>query len=299
MEGGDRSGCDALGGKVTIIKDVQAETLEAAALEDGNAWHFMRRVTALAFSEDDTFATVGEARTGNFTNDRGDYMGPTLWSSDPAIFAVDFGRNGSHLDMLHATPFGMGIAHERDHVFWAFNGQVGAVDRYDFLAPHEPGGDDHSDGMVARYVTGQLARLENIPSHMEFAPDKRRLLIADTGHGRVVVLDTQTGNEGARIQTAEDQVHAHQVNDALLSELVPPGVLTWPSGLAVRAQGFVVADAASNQLYEFSFEGELRHRFETGLEAGSLAGLEFGPDGRLYGVISKPASVVRFDWPKN
>jgi hypothetical protein len=297
--GGDQSGCNSMRSKVAVISGATGDAPSALVEEDGNSWHFMRLVTAIAFAEDDAFATVGEARTGNFTDAPADFMGPTLWSSDPAIFAQDFMLNGSHLDMLHATPFGMGIAHQRDHIFWAFNGQTGAIDRYDFLESHEPGGEDHSDGEMSRYVTGELSRVANIPSHMAFAPDARTLLIADTGNGRVLALDTETGTRGSIIQTADPQIaDPFEVVGASLRTVVPPGRLVHPSGLAVRGDSFVVCDAQTGTLFYFSLEGELLGQIDTGLGPNSLTGLEFGPDQRLYAAHRRPGAVLRFnDWP--
>merc|ERR1711974_36901 len=103
----------------------------------------MRRPPALAMGDNGTFATCGEAATGNFEDNPAMFIGPSLWSTDLAVYAKPSGGNGSHLDMLHATPWCMGIAHEVDNVYWAFNGHVGSLDRYDFNNDHGPGNDDH------------------------------------------------------------------------------------------------------------------------------------------------------------
>lgn len=304
--GGDNSGCQSLNSLVGVISNVVDAELEpappsamdVAIQDDGNSWHFMRLATALAFAADDAFATVGEARTGNFTDDAPDFMGPTLWSSNPDIFGKDFGLNGSHLDMLHATPYGMGIAHERDHVFWAFNGQVGAIDRYDFVASHEPGGADHTDGLFSRYVTGSVRRVVDVPSHLEFLPDRRTLLIADSGNGRVLALDTASGTRGAKISVDDDQIaDPFEVDGAQLTELVAPGTVEVPSGLAVRGERFVVGDAATGVIHRFEADGTPVDRFDTELGPGQLTGLEFGPDGVLYGMRRTPGTVLRFSWP--
>ena len=141
-------------GEVALIQDATGDSPEVTMKEDGNAWHFMRRPTSIAFGTNGNLATCGEARTANYEDQPSNYNGPTLWSSDPAIFGVPPkpGQNGTHLDMLHETPFCMGIAHERDNVYWTFNGELGALDRYDFNEPHQIGGEDHADGELFRYV---------------------------------------------------------------------------------------------------------------------------------------------------
>lgn len=165
--------CAALPGFTTLIFNPGTDEQREEILEDGNAWHFMRRPPALAMGANDTFATCGEAATGNFENESAMFIGPSLWSSDLDIYAQDPGPglNGSHLDMLHATPWCSGIAHERDNVYWLFNGHVGSIDRYDFVQDHGPGYDDHSDGIISRYVEGELSRVPDVPGHMQFNPD--------------------------------------------------------------------------------------------------------------------------------
>ena len=182
--------CESLIGTTTILFDPGMPSQEVQIRTDENAWHFMRRPTSMAMGTQDLWATCGEAMTGNYEDDLENFMGPTLWTSDLAVFAVDVANNGSHMDMLHATPLCMGIAHERDNVYWTFNDHVGAVDRYDFNADLGPGKHDHSDGSVSRYIQGELSRVPGVPSHMEFRKQDGQLYIADTGNGRILKLDT-------------------------------------------------------------------------------------------------------------
>lgn len=325
----DRSSCNALRSQVAILTGVEDGDPSVDVLEDGNSLHFMRLATALAFAGDDTFATVGEARTGNFMDEGSpDFMGPTWWSSNPEIFAQDFDLNGSHLDMLHGTPYGMGIAHEPTRwgadgsegerpVFWAFNGQVGAIDRYDFNEPHEPGGSDHSDGTLHRYVQGELVRAPGIPSHMEFAnlgevPEREGLFgpvelddgmqqdwwlyIADTGQRRIVRLDTKSGRMGGAIATPDPQLaDPRAVDDAVLEEVIPPGTLRAPSGLAIDGQRLIVTDAATSLIHVFDLEGEELEVYDTGLPEWSLSGVTVGPDGRTYFVDWEAGRVLRLE----
>lgn len=293
-ETGDQTGCAYLYGKVAIISDADSDAPSVVVKEDGNSWHFMRLTSAMAFGDDDTFATIGEDRTGNPHDSPVDYMGPTLWSSDPAIFAVDFGRNGSHLDMLHASPYGMGIAHQVDHVFYVFNGQSGAIDAYDFKKSHEPGGEDHSDGTLLRFVEGEVARHPEIPSHMDFVPGGRTLLIADTGNHRVVALDTYSGRVAEKLTIDDGQIaDPRRIADAELEVLVAEGELDQPSGLVVGADSFAVGDAATGQIHQFTFEGKAMVTLDLDLPPGALGGLELGPDGALYFTRKDTNQVVR------
>lgn len=202
-------GCTALEGSVALITDPGTESAKVVIRKDPNAWHFMRRPSSFAFGAPETMATCGEARTGNFLDDETDYTGPVLFSTDPAVFAVQpegEDKNGSHLDMLHATPWCMGIAHEKENVYWAFNGDVGAIDRNDFKADHGPGNHYHSDGEVLRYGKGKFKRVPNVPSHLKFSASDRMLYVADTGNKRVARLDTASGTPGGNFTPNYDSL---------------------------------------------------------------------------------------------
>jgi hypothetical protein len=252
--------------------------------QDGNAWHFMRRPTSIAFGDNGNLATCGEARTDNYEDEQADYSGPALWSSDPAIFGAKptAEQNGTHIDMLHETPFCMGIAHERDNAYWTMNGQLGALDRYDFRTPHVVGGEDHSDGELLRYVTGQLARVAEIPSHLAFDSARRELYVADTGHGRIARLAIDSGVPGKDVPVLEVMVVHRQVDGATLEDVVGPGVLTLPSGVAFADDKLLVTDNATSKLWWFERDGTVLGSVDTGLAPGSLGGVAVGPDGQAY-----------------
>lgn len=289
--------CAELEGTVAVISGADTASPRVEVKQDANAWHFMRRPTGIAFGPNDTFATCGEHRTGNWDDAPADFMGPTLWSSDPAIFGPDGpGGNGSHLDMLHATPFSMGIAHERDNVYWVFNGQVGAVDRYDFHEPHVPGGADHSDGEASRWLLGQLAREPGVPSHLAYDSSDGALYIADTGNGRVVRLDTTTGREGKQLPTDDGQMpFVTEIEDAAVAQIVSAGVLELPSGLAVNEGVLYVTDHSTSLIHAFDLEGNALLTLDTGLPEGTLAGIAIGPGGRAYIVDMPTSRVLRVD----
>ena len=78
--------------------------------QDGNAWHFMSLPSGIAFSNNGNFATSTSVLDANHQG--GSFTGPALWSSDPLIYAKPSGGNGSHLDMLHESPYCMGICSE-------------------------------------------------------------------------------------------------------------------------------------------------------------------------------------------
>lgn len=277
------SGCAALEGQVALVQDA-TDAPSMTIKKDGNAWHFMRRPTSIAFGENGNLSTCGEARTDNYEDDAVDYSGPVLWSSDPTIFGVkpEQGQNGTHIDMLHESPFCMGVAYERDNAYWVFNGKLGALDRYDFRAPHQIGGEDHSDGEVARYVEGQLQRVPEMPSHLALDRARGQLYVADTAGGRVMRLAIASGVPGADIPTLEAIPIHHRMDGVSLQQVVAPGSLSAPSGIALSTERIIVTDNATSRIWWFKLDGTPIGSVDTGLPAGSLSGIAIGPDDKLY-----------------
>ena len=108
-----------------------------------------------------------------------------------------------HFDMLHESPLCMGIAHDPEtatpygHVYWLFDGHDGMLMRYDFERPHGPCTGymcaDHSEASVRRYEDIKLTREPGVASHLAADPKTRDLYIADTGAGRVLRVDMDSG----------------------------------------------------------------------------------------------------------
>lgn len=294
-----RDECRWLWGWVAIIDDPGTSAPSVRVERDENAWHFMRRPSSIAFGDADLFATCGEARTSNFEEDIVPFNGPVLWSSDPAIFgappAADSPTNSTHIDMMHSSPYCMGLAHERGNVYWTFNGDVGALDRYDFKQPHAPGLDDHSDGEILRYAAGALARVTNVPSHLAYDRETDMLYAADTGNARLVRLDTKTGTPGLPIDEYDGaQVHSH-MDGARLVEVVPPGVLERPSGLTLHRGVLFVTDPALGRIFAFDRAGRLLRTLDTGFGDGALGGIVIGPDQKAYVTNLASGEVLRID----
>lgn len=294
------AGCASLEGSTTTITNLGEPNERAEWKRDGNAWHFMRRPPALAFSADnDNFATCGEEWTGNFLpvprNNDASFIGPSLWSSDPAVYAITPpGGNGSHLDMLHESPYCTGIAWDSGNAFWAINGEIGSVDYYDFNNDHGPGNDDHSDGELFRYAMGELSRVENVPSHLALDHETGLLYIADTGNGRIAVMDTNSGSRGGNVSPIwEPLADQAMMNGVTIVDLVPPGLLDQPSGLELHGDLIYVTDTAQSRFYVFDKSGNEVNRLQTALPAGELGGIAFGPDGRLYFALVGMGDVYR------
>ena len=266
---------------------------------DAYGQHFMAYVSSAAFSGDDKFATCQESRdewnVGPQAPD--DFMGPTLWPADLEVFArvgQEFppgAQEGSHLDMLHQSPLCMGIAHDVDNVYWAFDGKNGNVVRYDFQADHGPGGGDHSDGIITRYLDVAVTRVANIPGHMELDHATGMLYIADTGAGRILRLDTATGTNVGTLLGDLDGAEYTGVEGADVQVLVEG--LDEPSGLALHEGRIFVSEHGSGDVVAFDLEGQEVDRMHTPAER--IMGITIGPAGDLWYADAGADEVVRVD----
>lgn len=299
----ERIGCSDLEGSTTTIFDPGTENQRADYIQDFNAWHFMRRPPALAFGVNGFFATCGEARTGNFLDDMSaDFMGPTLWTSDPNIYRnwgpgeAPADWNGTHMDMLHASPNCTGIAHEAENVYWVANGNIGSLDRYDFNEDHGPGQADHSDGEIFRYAVGTLTRVPFVGGHLVFHDGK--VYAADAGGGRIISYDPTGARRVARLRPVyEPLADSATFADGIILEIVAPGgELQQPSGIEIQDGLIYVTDSATSKFLAYDFNGGLVRTLDTGLPEGSLSGFAFGPDdGKIYFVNVLNSSVHRID----
>ncbi|MDP2317198.1 MAG: hypothetical protein Q8P41_30205 [Pseudomonadota bacterium] len=264
--------------------------------KDAAANHFMEETAALSFDDDSQFGSCGETRnTYDDAASPNDFMGPVLWSADLEVFAEQNPEGlGSHLDMLHQSPYCVGIAWERDNVYWAFDGKNDNIVRYDFASDHGIGQDDHANGIVDRLTEFEVARVEGAPSHMMVDPESGILYVADTGNGRVLWIDTATGESG-------DALRARNEPLAEYSEWVDVdwGVLVEgldePGGLALDGEYLYVAEYATGILHAFTKDGEAVSELDSGRGGTAIYGIEIGPDGALWVVDNSEPAVYRLE----
>jgi DNA-binding beta-propeller fold protein YncE len=266
-----------------------------------DAEHFFAQPSALAFGAPNEFATIHEtnAETQEYDPNLPDviidpvFMGPVLQTTDRTFYTS--GGQG-HLDMLHNTPLGMGIAWEKNRVYWVFDGFHSSITRYNFNTDHGPAGADHEDGNVARYIEGEVKRNADIPSHMEFDPETDLLYIADTGNNRILVLDTTTGKAGGPIQPNFDGGGQYYINNAESWTLVEGADVGMeaPSGLALYQGMVVVSDNQNSTIYAFDLQdGSKVDWLDTELPSGSLMGIDFDSTGDLWLVDALANQVLR------
>ena len=264
---------------------------------DPAAMHFMHKPPALAMTDAGLFGICGD--NDNSQNGPSNlFMGPALFSMDPAIFAKPTpGGLGSHVDMLHSSPMCKGIAHVTANKFWVFNDYDKALDLYDFQKPHQPGGDDHSDGRTYRYAAGKVkGASDGTPSHVFYDADDKYLYVADTGNARVVRLDTSKGKKGGDLPRITEPLDDEGMMTSTDVEVVVAAeTLQKPSGLEINGGLIYVTDAATSMFHVFDKTGKMIRSLATDLPPGSLSGFTFGADAKIWFVDRVGGRVLRID----
>jgi hypothetical protein len=283
-----------------IFSDPGTEQQTSEERIDAYGQHFMAYVSSAAFGDNGSFASCQESRNewNVGPQDPDDFMGPALWPADLAIFAVvgqafppEGGVEGSHLDMLHQSPWCMGIAHDVDNVYWAFDGMNDTIVRYDFVEGHGPGGGDHSDGIIMRFMDTTVTRVANVPGHLELDHATGMLYVADTGAGRIMRLDTATGTNTGALPGDWDGAQYEGVEGADY-QVVADG-LDEPSGLALHEGRLFVSEHASGDIIALELDGTEIERMST--PADRIMGLAIGPAGDLWYADAGANEVVRVD----
>lgn len=270
-----------------------AAQTSSSRFDGGSGQHFLANPSGLAFGTNGAMATIHEEdqpTQGSATPWH--FMGPTLWPSSSGQFD---GGHASHLDMLHNTPNGMGIAWESGNAYWVFDGDHESLTRYDFHSDHGMGGSDHGDGEIARYVEGEVSRVPGVPSNLVFDASGDRLYVADTGNNRIAVLDTTSGSRGGFVGPDNDGADQYAVNGASLTTLIDGDAhgLSQPSGLELRDGILYVTDAATSTIYGFGTDGTLIDWLDMALPPGCLAGMTLDPSGNIVFADAAAHRVVR------
>lgn len=292
------------GNKMAIVHNAGKQNQVVRVKKDYRASHFMWRTMAIAMGTNGTFGTMQSGRPGN-GNPQYLFMGPTLWSADTAVFAsrnqFTFGNVlASHLDMLHQSPNGLGMAHEKDNVYWVSDELRQNIFRYDFQNPHEVGGTDHRDGIVRRYsdVIVTSSSDPDQPAHIDISG--KWLYFIDAGSKRVKRMDITSGALRGNIppEYGGEENLASYTNwqGATVETIEASSAIQSPVGLLCVGDYLLVGDSKTGFVFVFDMgaNGILKGTIVT--DAKKLYGLEWGPDNRLWFVDNASATVGRVEF---
>lgn len=282
------------GGSTVKISSAGEASQDELLQTDGNAWHFMSLPTAIAFSRNENFATSPGVYDAN--HDGGlPFTGPTLWDSDPAVYAQPSGGNGSHIDMLHESPYSMGIAWEKDNKFWVNCGDHNEIMSYDFQQDHGPGNSDHSDGIIYKYpIPGYSEDSDHeIPDHLILDHNTGWLYACNSQQNRIIRLNTSTGTPGDDV-TPHEAVSVYKYMDNFTWEVYLNTGLDAPTGIDIIEDRMIVSNYNNGDIHLYDISNEepiLLGIIATG-ESG-IMGVKIGPDGMIWYVNSITNQVMR------
>lgn len=260
--------------------------------EDGNAMHFMTQPSGIAFSPNfKTWATCPNVLDANYSGTQ--FTGPTLWSSDLNIYARPSGGNGSHIDMLHQSPYSMGIAAEKDNIFWLFDGYNRNIVRYDFAADHGPGNDYHGDGKVYRYVEVSVLREPTVPSHLILDANKKWLYIVDGGNKRILRMDITTGTKADDIVPYAEPLAEYWRMQNVTWEVFIDAGLQKPCGIDIADNRLFVSDYQTGEIICYDINSrKILGRFNTG--KSGITGIKIY-NGRIWFVNALESTCMQVE----
>lgn len=290
-------GTEASGGSTVKFSNAGLPGQTSKSQKDGNSYHFMSLPTGIAFSENENFATSTGVYDAN--HDGGNpFTGPALWSSDPAIYAkTPPGGNGSHLDMLHQSPYCMGICSESENVFWVTDGNSNDIVRYDFEEDHGPGQADHSDGIIRRYTDAEFYAepTHDIVSHLVLDKTTNWLYYVSTAEKKVKRLNISTGSFGYNLPPFEVVSEYSAYLNATVEDVITTG-LTQPAGIELFNNRLLVSDFSNGDINFYDISGS-NATFIGKVATGNsgIMGIKIGPDGKIWYVNKTLSQVVRLD----
>ena len=273
------------GGSTVTYYDAGQETQWAEYRKDSYSGHFMHTASAIAMSENGTFGNPLDCQDAN--NSDGYFTGPVLWPTDTSIYARANQNGpllGSHLDMIHQTPYGEGIASAGENVYWVFDGFHNAIVKYDFVQPHIVGGDDHSDGKVWRHSEVVVQRSPGLSSHMEFDPASGWLYIADTGNERIIKMDPNSGTVTGNLNPYGETLAGYYNMSGTDWDVVADTGLIKPTGLDIYDGRLLISDYSNGDIivYDITQDPVVElGRIETGI-SNQIMGLKVGPEGEIW-----------------
>ena len=269
--------------------------------KDSYSGHFMHTASAISFSDNGGFANTLDVQDAN-GNPNGYFSGCTLWDSDTTIYAR-INQNGpllgSHWDMVHQSPFSIGIAAETENIYWLFDGYHNTVAKYNFQEPHpdhEHGGEDHSDGIVYRYDEIDIERVSGLSSHMVLDKETGYLYICDTGNQRIIKMNTNTGSINYSLTPYGENIEGYYSMIGVQYETIIDSGLILPTGIDIYENYLIVSDYSNGDVIFYDLDNlginqELK-RLHTDRE-NDLMSIKVGPNGTIWYVGTNTNELIQ------
>ena len=291
-------GTEATGGSTVIFSNAGLSNKSDQYKKDKNSRHFMSMVSAISFGKDGTFATSADVLDANHSG--GTFTGPTLWTSHSKIYSIignnKMPYNGSHLSMLHGSPYSMGIEFDTNMVYWVFDGYHKEIVKYDFGKDHGPGYHDHSNGKIHRYTEVNVTREANIPSHMVLDQTSGWLYICETSKSRILRMNTRTGNKKSDLPILNEPLAEHFEMENVVWEVYIDSGLVKPCGIDFSQNRLLVSDYSNGEIIMYNTSDSTpveMGRIETGMPG--IMGIKIGTDGKIWFVDNTNYEVMRIN----
>ena len=206
---------------------------------------------------------------------------------------------GSHWDMVHQSPFSIGIAAETENIYWLFDGYHSTVAKYNFQEPHpdhEHGGEDHSDGIVYRYDEIDIERVSGLSSHMVLDNETGYLYICDTGNQRIIKMNTNTGTINYSLTPYGENIEGYYSMIGVQYETIIDSGLILPTGIDIYENYLIVSDYSNGDVIFYDLDNlginqELK-RLHTDRE-NDLMSIKVGPDGTIWYVGTSTNELIQ------
>ena len=275
--------------------------------KDSYSAHFMNTASAIAFSNNGGFANALDVQDAN-GNPNGYFSGSTLWEADTTIYArinQNGPQLGSHWDMVHQSPFSVGIAAQTDNIYWLFDGFHNTIAKYNFQDPHpdhEHGGEDHSDGLVYRYDEIYVNRVAGLSSHMVLDHSNDMLYICDTGNQRIIRMNINSGEIGSNLNPYGENIEGYYSMIGADFETVIDSGLVLPTGIDIYDTFLLVSDYSTGKIHIYNLEHPNQFQLVYSLETDvfdDLMSIKVGPDGTIWLVSTNANKLYQILPPMN
>ncbi len=293
---------DATGGSMDIFYNAGMSSQTNQLRHDSHADHFYYYPSAIAFSNIGELANTNEIQ--NTSSSSTTFMGPALWLADTAIFANIWQGGwsngyplGSHIDMLHQSPFSMGIAWDSAKAYWVMDGYNGNICKYDFVNDHSPGYDNHSAGKIWRYSDVTVTRVPQVPSHMVLDKTNGWLYFIDGGSKKVKRMNVNNGVISGTLtvpSTANESLAGYwNVLGSTVQTL--DSLTTQPCGMDYYNGRLVVSDYTNGNIYLYNTAGTFSILDTIVTGHPGMMGVKIGNDGHIWCVNKTENKIYRLD----